>query len=385
MLRRTHILAVLSILVILTASITAFAADESTPGVGFSGASFHDETLWDVRLSVKHEALCFVNALLGEEYYLNYYQKEYDYFAPLFTPAVSKAIKSLKTVREITGMIMSANMTYLFSVSDDESLNGLLADISNTGEVFKRHRELGSLDFITQFLYNLTIKSNLKVLIEFLIANDFEEYWKEEMLPGLEERKAELEEYLQDVNVVPVIEKHLGFPLGCNRINIYLLYFNKPHGIKLVGTQYITGQAYSEETIVRHAIHEMMHPPANFNDWDFKKAMNTLRKDELFMYHLRNHNRAFGYNNFRAFFEENCVDSLEIYIAEKIGLAVIPGEFFKEHDDGMEVLGAALYVAMKEEGFGSGDESFQNFLTRMLKTRLAPGEIEGAYINLTGN
>ncbi len=50
-----------------------------------------------------------------------------------------------------------------------------------------------------------------------------------------------------------------------------------------------------------------------------------------------------------------CVDALEIYIAEKLGFQVVPGQFFKDHDDGMDVLGAALYVAMKEEDFGSGD------------------------------
>jgi hypothetical protein len=43
-------------------------------------------TDWQLKPSLKYDALCLLNALSGDPYYLKYYQAEYDHFQGLFSP-----------------------------------------------------------------------------------------------------------------------------------------------------------------------------------------------------------------------------------------------------------------------------------------------------------
>ena len=41
-------------------------------------------TDWQLKPSLKYDALCILNVLGGDPFYLHYYQAEYDHFHPLF-------------------------------------------------------------------------------------------------------------------------------------------------------------------------------------------------------------------------------------------------------------------------------------------------------------
>src|ERR1700674_4820788 len=80
-------------------------------------------TTWQLKPSLKYDALCLLNALSGDPFYLQYYQHEYDHFHPLFSPEEQAALAELKRVlKERGGGIVSATLTLYYSTVDDETL-----------------------------------------------------------------------------------------------------------------------------------------------------------------------------------------------------------------------------------------------------------------------
>ena len=80
-------------------------------------------TDWQLKPSLKYDALCLLNALGGDPYYLEYYRAEYDHFHQLFTPEEQSAFARLKQVIKDEGHgIISARLALYFSAVDDSTL-----------------------------------------------------------------------------------------------------------------------------------------------------------------------------------------------------------------------------------------------------------------------
>jgi len=56
----------------------------------------HNTTDWQIEPSLKFDALCFLNTLTADRYYLPYYQSEFDVFKDKLTPTVKEALANLK-------------------------------------------------------------------------------------------------------------------------------------------------------------------------------------------------------------------------------------------------------------------------------------------------
>jgi hypothetical protein len=66
---------------------------------------------------------------------------------------------------------------------------------------------------------------------------------------------------------------------------------------------------------------------------------------------VRDHDPPYGYNSFGGILEEDAAEALDQIVAERLRFANEPGERWRNHDGGMHLLAAALFRAMKEEGF----------------------------------
>jgi len=160
-----------------------------------------------------------------------------------------------------------------------------------------------------------------------------------------------------------------------------MLYYSRPHGIKITGTRFITNVDYPFDIVMRNAIHEMMHPPFNLSrDPELKEALDSLRADAFLMDKVLNHNPSFGYNSFEGFIEEDCVQALDQVISEKFKVEVEAHKRWKTNDGGMHVFAIVLYSIMKDEDFNGERESFRDFLTRMIRSgKLKAGNIKPIY------
>lgn len=341
-----------------------------------------ESTDWEIKPSLKYDVLCFLNILTGDEFYTEQYPEEYEKFKSKITPEAASSLKNLKkTIKDDNGSIVSAWLCLYFSAVEDETIDQMITTIDNNN-ILKENFEVSPYHSDDSWKIFESIGPDLKVVLNFLKDIEFEKYWKENISPKVDARINEFNSEVGKYNVIGLVEEHLGQKLASNKITVYMLYYSRPHGIKITGTRFLTDIAWPFEILIRTASHEMMHPPFDLkNDTTLVETLETLKSDKFFMEKVENHNPSFGYNSFEGFVEEDCVQALDQIINEKIGVSKEPRKRWQESDDGMHVLAIALYNIMKEENYNSQNEVFRDFLIRTINSgNLSNGNIERIYM-----
>jgi hypothetical protein len=338
-------------------------------------------TEWQVSPSFKFDLLCFLNALTGDSFYLSHYQKEYDHFAPQLTPKTRAALANLKRkIKDENGNIVSAFLSLHFSATDDETIPDMLRTLARPEQMKSNLKKTTYFDEGGWRLF-ASVRGDLKIILSSLDEIGFSDYWKANVYPQVSKRILTLEKDLTRFNVISEVERHVGLTFSSNRITVYLLYFSRPHGIRITGTRFIVDVSYPLSVIVQNAVHEMLHPPYNLKgDRRLREALNTLKSDSFLMDKILNHNRSFGYNSFESFIEEDCVRALEQIITEKMNIGREPRRRWRDEDDGMHVFAVALYSLMKRVDYDPNRQPFAEFLTSIIASGdLKPGKIQPIY------
>jgi len=332
----------------------------------------HTTTAWELQPSLKYDTLCVLNVLSGDPYYLRYYNESYDRLELQFTPAEKAAFRNLKKkIKDEHGGIVSAMLSLYFSAVKAESLEEMIAVARDSREM---QRALEATPYFSAEGWKTyeEARPDLEAALVALKRTHFDDYWEKNVRPVIERRRSELLAALPYYNIVPTIEARLGHALPSNKITVYLLYYSEPHGIKIVGTNFITHYSYPLRIVMRNAIHEMMHPPYEASNPALKNAIESLRADPFLMDKVQHHDPSFGYNTLEGFVEEDCVQALEQNVAEQFDrngdLKGNPEKYWAEQDGGMHVVAVALYQLMKQENFPKAGESFTQFFIRMART-----------------
>lgn len=333
---------------------------------------------WKIVPSMKYDAICLLNVLSADPYYLEYYQADFDHFNPLLTPHEREAFVALKRVIKDEGHgIVSAKLALYLSVSDKPGLAGVLSALEDADGL---KAQLEKTDYFDEDGWTNYMKARPFAIraVKALQRIRFDEYWKSNIRPKIEERIGTVSADVAKVQLVPTVERVLGHPLASTGITVYLLYYSQPHGIRITGTRFLTYYDYPLEIILRNAVHEMFHPPYDLkHDHHLAELLQNLRKDPYLMDKVEHHNPSFGYNSFSGFVEEDCVQALEQQVNQKLGFQRDLREYWKQQDDGMHVLAVALFSLMDREHFLAKGEAFSVFLSRMLADgRLGPGQIK---------
>lgn len=335
-------------------------------------------TDWDVRPSLKFDAICVLNVLSGDPYYLDYYKADYDRLSHQLHPEELAAFANLKRrIKDQDGGIISAQLSLYFSAVDAESLDDLIRVVSDSSTMKKNLQSTPYFDDEAWKAYEAT-RADLNAAFQALKRIHFEDDWRKESLPGIEKTRAAIGADLPKYNVIPAVESALGSPRSSNRITVYLLYYSQPHGIKITGTRFLSHYSYPFRIILRNAIHEMMHPPYDLaHDSELRSDLDLLAADPFFKNRVEHHNTSFGYNTADGLAEEDCVQALEEVIAERFGMGRDPRAYWREQDGGIHVFAVALYSLMKEQHFGENSEAFPSFLKRNFREgKLSKGKIE---------
>lgn len=338
----------------------------------------HYRTDWEIEPAFKYDALCFLNVLTGDPFYLKHYEKEYNKFKPLLTKQVKGSLASLKRkIKDQAKSIISALLCLYFSASDSATLIDMLKALEQSEDMQKKLTETPYYSEAGWRLFQ-SVKNDLEVIFHFLESIQFEWYWEKFIFPKITEKVRAMRKEVLKYNIVEEVEAHLGRRLLSRRITVYVLYFSKPHALKITGTRYLTNVDWPVEIALRNAVHELMHPPYDIKkDRELREALSRLKKDVFLMDKVLHHNPSFGYNTFEGFVEEDCVQALDQMTSERLGIALDPKKRWKTADDGMHVLAVALYSLMKKHKFRESGESFRNFLLRMIHSdELSPGRIK---------
>ena len=333
----------------LSALSACIVYPDREPALSERRAAAHSGTDWQLKPSLKYDALCLLNALSGDPFYLDYYQAEYDHFHPLFTPAEQNAFAELKHVIKDQGHgIISAKLALYYSVVDDETLPEMIRTARDSAamEAALRKTSYWSAD---EWRNYEAARPALEAALRALDRVGFPAYWQANARPKIEKRIAEITPDLAKYDILPTIESYLGFPLPSHTITVYLLAYSEPHGIRITGLRFLTHVSYPFRIVLHNAIHEPMHPPYHADDPKVREAIELLGRDPLVMDKVQHHDPSFGYNTTAGYIEEDSVQALEELVSEKFGVGHNPCQYWKEQDGGMHVLAAAIYADYKQE------------------------------------
>lgn len=340
--------------------------------------ALHTSTDWDVRPSLKYDAICVLNVLSGDPYYLKYYQAEYDRLSKLMQPEELAAFANLKhRIKDEHGGIISAELALYFSTVDAESLDDLVKAVDDSSAMQRNLKATPYYDEESWKVYDAS-RPDLKAALLALKRIHFESDWEKQSRPKVEKAIREISADLPRYNVIPAVESVLGSARPNNRITVFLLYYSQPHGIRISGMQFLTHYSYPFRIVLRNAIHEMMHPPYDLaHDTELRKDIDSLRGDRFLMDHVEHHDASYGYNTLDGLVEEDCVQALEELLAERFGVGHDVHQYWREQDGGIHVFAVAIYSLIKDRHFDPVHESFPVFLKRMFREgRLANGQIE---------
>lgn len=336
---------------------------------------------WLVRPSFKYDVLCLLNVLTGDPYYLNYYADDYARFEPVLTPEARTALANVqRAIKTEGGGIVSATLTLYFSVVEDSTLAQMSARLDDPTTLRRRMEETPYFAEESWRRFE-SVADDLQVIFNFLADLGYEEEWAEHHLPDLMARSVELENQLPEWNLLSQVARLTGMPERPDPVEILVLHYNQPHGIRITGTRFLTYSRWPLRIVLNDAIHEMLHPPYDLeSDPELHRAIEGLRADECVMDRVENHDPSFGYNTLEGLIEEDVVQALEQLLAEQAGIAEKPRERWRTSDEGIHVFAAALYYLLQRDGFELGDETIGDLLRRELTSgALRPGKVKDLY------
>lgn len=338
-------------------------------------------TNWKIEPSFKYDLCCFMNILMGDAYYKEHYPNEPNPYENKLPTEVQSAVTSLhKKLKLDNEIIISAWLCLYFSAIEGDELDDLIDAVEDPAMLKENFIQTPYYDDEKWGIF-LSVKQELSVIFHYLNDNGFKEYWSENIKPRIEKRIAAEKEGLDKYDVIAQNEKMLGFKLPSDTITVYMLYYNRPHGIKITGMRFLTSMQWPFKITIGTSAHEMMHPPYDYdNDMELKAVIGSFENDEFVMDKVNNHNKSFGYNTLDGLFEEDCVQSLDQIINENLGISMDARKRWQESDEGIHVLAIALYQIMKEDNFNSNGELFRDYIIRINKEgRLVPGKVKEYY------
>ncbi len=342
-------------------------------------------TKWDVSVSEAFDAIAFIGALSGGELYLKYYAKEASSFLPRFPTEIREDLVSLQKEadREDFGLLWP-NLATILSGAGVSTIDSVVAALADSEARIRpplqasRYWDKKSWDWFTSAAPRL-----MKVFTAMRGA-DFAGYRRQLLGSKLEARATELGHGLSDYDVVRLQQKLTGLTFDPT-ISIVLLYFSKPHGVRVQGQRFLQAADYNLTTTLRIAGHELLHPPIDLEGAVAKNALAVLAKDQLVNRIVRDHDPRWGYTTLDGYLNEDICQALDQMIAEALGFARNPGDRWNKADDGMHVLAAGLYALLRQDRWHDTGGSIEQWLDRATKEgRLGPEVLHRAAAGVLG-
>jgi hypothetical protein len=332
-------------------------------------------TRWKVRASEGFDALAFLGPLAGRELYLRFYQADADAFAPRLPAAIRADIAALWQEAEKAEFgLLGPVLSVLFSGGDDSSLGALIASAADPeARLLPTYRASNNWSE-SDWAWFLAAAPRLKTVLEAMQGAGFAAF-RAERTAGLDARIAELTRDLAAYDVISLHEKLTGRSFD-PQIEVVLLQFCKPHGIKVQGQTFLQAADWNTAITVRNAAHEMLHPPVAMDGPAAKAALAALEKDALILRIVRDHDPQWGYTTLDGLLNEDLAQALDQLIGEALGVGRNPADRWRQSDDGIHVLAGAFYGMLRDDKWIETGGSLEEWLARAAGTgRLAPARL----------
>ena len=344
---------------------------------GPAAAKDERSTRWHVQTAAGLDAVVFIGALTGNSLQYEHYEPEVDHIRPRLDGNATAALERLTEFAELHGMLLGPNLALIFSAGPVESLDDVIASARAPEARLRPGLETSEYWDAREWasVRDETLPDVLAILLGLRDAG-FERYWQDIAAPTLEMRVEATRKYLQRFDIIPEHERLLGRTLD-PEIDVFLLYFSKPYGIRVAGQRFASHHSYPMYIQLRTATHEMFHPPFERGDHSVYERLDELRTDPWMQSILTGHDPAIGYNTFPELLDESATQALDQIVADRMGFDQGPGARWRTADGGMHMLAAAIYQMLREDRFGETGGRFAEWFDSAIDRGLfAPAEVK---------
>ncbi len=334
-------------------------------------------TRWHVQAAAGLDAVVFIGALTGNSLQYQHYRTEVDFIRPRLDGEARAALERLTEFAQLHGMLVGPNLALLFSAGPVDSLDDVIASARNPEARLRPGLERSEYWDPREWnsVRDETLPDVLAVLLGLRDAG-FEAYWRDIAAPTLELRVGATRNYLRRFDIIPEHERLLGRSLD-PEIDVFLLYFSKPYGIRVTGQRFASHHSYPMYIQLRTATHEMFHPPFERGDQSVYERLEELRTDPWMQSILTGHDAAIGYNTFPELLDESATQALDQIVADRMGFDQGPGARWRTADGGMHMLAAAIYQMLVADRFGRKGGRFAEWFDSAIdRGLLAPAEVK---------
>jgi hypothetical protein len=359
---------------ILSAALAALATPAVSSGAPAPQAKTQ-RTRWKVRASEGFDAIAFLGPLSGTQLYLDFYAQDAAAFAPRLQEPVRSSIARLWNSATEDGFgLLGPNLQVLFSANGhDRTIATLLQALRSRETSILPAYQASSYWSEADWAWFDRAAPKIDTIFSAMQRAGFAAFRQQRIGTGLASRVAEVERALAGFDVIAWQEKLTGRRFE-PEIQIVLLQFSKPHGIKVQGQTFLQAADYDTATTVRIAAHEMLHPPVPMDGPAATAALAAIERDALLMKIVREHDPRWGYTTPKGLLDEDLAQALDQLISEALGVARNPADRWRRSDDGMHVIAAGLYGLLRQDRWVDEGGSIERWLAGAVAAgRLEPG------------
>ncbi|RJF93591.1 hypothetical protein D3876_04560 [Sphingomonas cavernae] len=341
-------------------------------------------TRWNVRGSAGFDAISFLGPLSGDEFYAKHYAAEIAGFSPRLSKGTTEQIKALKDEAKASDIMLTPFLDVIFSSGQDADIPTLIRAIDGGEMLLRKPFEASPYWDQKEWAWFMGARARLRASLVALDTAKFTDFRRDVFAATEERRLAHLRSFLGRYDVITEQERITGRAFE-SQIDVVVLHFCKPHGIKVLGQQFLAAADYDDNTLVFMAAHEMMHPPIPMDGHVAKKAIALIEADPLLMRAIREHNPSFGYTTPEGMFNEDLVQALDQIICERLGVARSAARRWTRADDGMHIMAAGLYGLLMRDGYPARGGNIEQWLdTAIDRGWLAPASLHASAATVMG-
>jgi hypothetical protein len=288
---------------------------------------------------------------------------------------VKQALDEIRAVVKEHDSLLSSTLVSLFLPLAPKNLNDLSKALENP-DVIRLGAGLKEDD--QTWLLILSHIPDLQIVVRWLQEVGFEKDYAENIYPQVLKKAEELNENLPQYNIIPVIEVALGEVLPTNHFTMYLAHYPMPFGLGLDANISLFSSDLPLSGIVDNSIHENLHL-LDIQEKELWEALSFLQQDEYYMNNFKIHDPNGGYMVYEEFLEEDVVEALDQFLAEKFDVAENPRTRWGSQPTGTHTLSPVLYTLLNQENYSPEKETYHDFLIRMIREgKIKAGTIEEA-------
>jgi hypothetical protein len=158
----------------------------------------------------------------------------------------------------------------------------------------------------------------LLAVLEGMRAAGLAQWWAGHAEGDLLQRCGDLRESFAAYDLVPLVERHTGTVFDARAVELCVLRWAAPHGIRVTGTRFLTDVRYNADTVLNIAVHELLHPP-----WPkrhpVKGCLDALAADPFLAARFAGRDPAAGYNSWASYAEEDAAQALDQFLNTRLG------------------------------------------------------------------